>query len=155
MPTRIRVDTVPPEATHDLRRRVLRDGRPDSNVDFAQDRVDGAFHLAAYSADDPGRVIGVASFFPEDSVYRPSAVAWRLRGMAVDAGWQGRGVGAALLDHAVERLRAEGVQVLWAHGRDSAQRFYERHGWVVLGDGFTTDDTQLPHHIVLLDITST
>ena len=141
-----------PEATYELRRRVLRGGRADSNVDFPQDRVEGAFHLGAF---DDGSVIGVASFFPEPAPGRAGAKAWRLRGMAVDDGWQGRGVGTALLEDAVRRLRDAGVAVLWAHGRDSALGFYERHGWVVVGDGFVTDETHLPHHVVLFDVSST
>jgi GNAT superfamily N-acetyltransferase len=148
----MRVDTVPPEATHDLRRRVLRGGRADSDVDFPQDRAEGAFHLAAFSPDDDSTIVAVASFFPEPVPERPGARAWRLRGMAVDDAWQGRGVGTALLEDAVRRLRADGVSVLWAHGRDSALGFYERHGWAVVGDGFLTPDTQLPHHVVIFDV---
>ncbi|MBW3669234.1 MAG: GNAT family N-acetyltransferase [Actinobacteria bacterium] len=149
MPTSLRVDVVPPEATHDLRRRVLRDGRADSNVVFAEDGAPGAFHLGVFMGD---RLVGVASFSPEPTPYRPGAVAWRLRGMAVDASVQGQGAGTALLDEAVRRVRASGAWVLWANGRDSALGFYERHGWVVHGEGFVTGEVDLPHHVVVFDL---
>lgn len=146
----IRVDVVPSEATHDLRRRVLRGGRADSDVVFAEDKVPSGFHLGAF--DGAGRLVGVGSFSPEPTPYRPGAVAWRLRGMAVDESVQGQGVGTALLEEAVRRVRAAGATVLWANGRDTALGFYERHGWVVHGDGFVTGDVDLPHHVVVFDL---
>ncbi|HVF73610.1 MAG TPA: GNAT family N-acetyltransferase [Acidimicrobiales bacterium] len=147
-----RIDAVPAEATHDLRRQVLRGDRADSNVVFPEDLVDGAFHLAAFDDDV---MVGVASFLPERTPFRPGAVAWRLRGMAVDESVQGRGAGTALLDEAVARLRGLGAEVVWANGRDTALRFYERHGWQVVGDGFVTGEVHLPHHVVVYDVPST
>ena len=140
---------MPSEATYDLRRRVLRGGRADSNVVFAEDNVPSGFHLGAFVGE---RLVGVGSFAPEATPYRPGAVAWRLRGMAVDASVQGQGVGTALLEEAVRRLRELGASVLWANGRDTALGFYERHGWVVHGDGFVTGDVNLPHHVVVFDL---
>lgn len=150
MSTSLRVDVVPSEATHDLRRRVLRDGRADSNVVFVEDGAPGAFHLGVF--DGAGRLVGVGSFSPEPTPYRPGAVAWRLRGMAVDGSVQGQGVGTALLEEAVRRVRELGASVLWANGRDSALGFYQRHGWVVHGDGFVTGEVDLPHHVVVFDL---
>ncbi len=48
--------------------------------------------------------------------------------------FQGRGVGSALHDLALERLRARGVRLakLWTlEGNDSGRRFYERRGWAL------------------------
>lgn len=129
---------------------MLRDDRPDADVAFVEDTRPGAFHLGVF--DDEGRLVGIGTFFEHPCPHRPGAPAWRLRGMAVAPEVQGRGVGTALLEAAVRRFRGEGVAVLWAHGRDSALGFYERHGWVVLGDGYVTDETMLPHHDVVLDL---
>lgn len=147
----VRVEEVPVEATFDLRRLVLRDGRPDAEVRFAEDGVEGSFHLAAVE-EETGVVVGVVTLFPEASRHRPSAVRpWRLRGMAVAPDRQGQGVGSALLEAAVTRLRSRGADALWANGRDTALGFYRRHGWTVLDDAFVTDDTGLPHHVVAFD----
>lgn len=129
---------------------MLRDGRPDARVELDEDRRPEAFHLGV-RADD-GRVIAVATFFQEPCPHRPGKAAWRLRGMAVEPGLQRSGAGTLLLDTAVARLRAEGVEVVWAHGRDSALGFYERRGWRVYGEGYATDETGLPHHDVVLDL---
>jgi GNAT superfamily N-acetyltransferase len=144
------VEEVPAAATYDLRRRVLRADQADADVDFEDDRRAGAFHLGVL--DDDGRVVAVGTFFEDPCPHRPGRTSWRLRGMAVEPAVQGRGVGSALLEAAVKRLRDEAVEVLWAHGRDSALGFYERHGWQVHGEGYVTDETMLPHHDVVLDL---
>lgn len=135
------------EDTHGVRRRVLRDHRPDAGVDLPEDRLPGTVHLGVV---DDGAVVAVATVLPEPTGFRPGASAARLRGMAVEHHLQGQGVGTLLLDAVVDWARRQGHQVLWANGRDSALGFYERHGWRPVGDGFTT--MSLPHHVVVLDL---
>ena len=140
---------MPAAVTHELRRVVLRGGDPTSDVDFPQDRVEGAFHLGARSVD--GTLVGVASFSPQATEHRPDRTAYQLRGMAVLESQQGLGVGRRLLDEAARRLRDRGVQVLWANGRDSALGFYEHWGMEVVGDGFV-NPAGIPHHVVVYDL---
>ena len=147
--TGLRVVEVPAEGTHDLRRRVLRENRPDARLVFGGDAVPGAFHLAVAGAD--GTVVAVASFSPEPTPYRPGRDAWRLRGMATDPARQGQGLGRRLMAEAVARLRREGAEVLWANARDTALGFYEGIGMEVVGDSFLTE-IGIPHHVVLLDL---
>ena len=135
-------------ATHDLRRRALRDHLPDPAVEYPDDDRPGTVHLAV--EDDGGAVVAIATTFPQPTPHRPGARAARLRGMAVDPRWRGGGVGAVLLAAVVDRARADGFQVLWANARDSALGFYARHGWQVVGDGF--ESIGLPHHVVLVDL---
>lgn len=136
-------------ATHELRRRVLRDGRPDAEVTYAEDEVSDAFHLGVLDDDD--HLVAVSTWAPAPSGRRPGARAWRLRGMAVAPEVQGSGAGSLLLRSAVDRLRAAGVEVLWADGRDTALPFYERHDWVVEGEGYLSGP-EIPHHTVLRDL---
>lgn len=144
----VEVVEVPPGDTHALRRLVLRGGDPTSDVDFPEDRVEGAFHLAARRGAD---VVGVASFSPQPSPFRPGSHCFQLRGMAVDESLQRGGIGRALLDAAVKKLRERGAEVLWANGRDSAIGFYERWGMEVVGDGFV-NTRGIPHHVVIRDL---
>ena len=144
----MRVVHIGPEATHDLRRRVLRQHRPEAVVDFQGDQVEGAFHLGA--VDEAGEVVGVVSLFPEPAPHRPERRALRLRGMAVEPSVQGTGVGAALLGAAVAGARERGYEVMWANSRDTALEFYRRRGWEVVGEGF--ESVGLPHHVVVLDL---
>ena len=141
------------EDTHPLRRAVLRDHLPAGDagardVDYASDRVPGSFHLGV--RDAAGRPIAIASFTPEPSGDRPGRRAMRLLGMAVEPGTRGAGLGRAIVDAALARLRADGVEVCWANARSSALGFYERLGFSVVGDEF--ERVGLPHRIVLIEL---
>jgi GNAT superfamily N-acetyltransferase len=146
----VRVEDVPAEATHDLRRRVLRGSRPDAVVVFPEDRRAGAFHLAVRDRGDAIRA--VASFSPEPTPYRPERTAVRLRGMAVDWPFQHHGLGRLLVTTVVDRLRAVEVDVLWCNARDSAGGFYARFGFEVVGDGFVLPESGIAHHVMVLDL---
>jgi GNAT superfamily N-acetyltransferase len=143
------VERVEARECHALRRAVLRTGDAAAMVDWPEDAAPGAFHLAVR---EKATLVAVASFAPVATPLRPAARAWQLRGMAVEPARQGHGLGAALLDAALEHLRAVGAEVLWANARDSALGFYVGHGMTVEGDGFVQPDTGLPHHVVLLDL---
>ena len=143
------VEDVPAEATHDLRWRILRGSRPGATVAFPEDGRPGAFHLAVRHE---GTILAVASFSPEASPYRPRRSAVRLRGMAVDWPFQQHGLGRLLVTTVVDRLRADGVQVLWCNARDSAGGFYARLGFEVVGDGFVLAESGIAHHVMVLDL---
>ena len=146
----MRVEEVPAEATHDLRRRVLRDSRPDALVVFPEDSRPEAFHLAV--RDDNGVILAVASFSGEATPYRPGRRAVRLRGMAVDGPAQHHGLGRLLVTTVVDRLRGDGAEVLWCNARDTAARFYARLGFEIVGDGFVVPESGLPHHVMVRDL---
>ena len=136
--------------TYDLRRRVLRAGTPSDDVTFPEDSRPGTFHLGVRAPD--GSPIATATFCLAATPWRPGASAVQLRGMAVDHGAQQHGLGRTLLLAAIERVRGDGAEVLWANARDTALGFYERLGMSVVGDGYLTSDTRLPHHVVVLDL---
>lgn len=60
-----------------------------------------------------------------------------LRGMAVQPGWQGRGIADALIEAAEDELRRVGCRRVNLHTTEPlarAQRFYARHGYRLTGD---------------------
>ena len=138
----MRVVELTAEQTHALRRAVLRRADPDANVVFECDHDPATFHLGVI---ENGVVIATSTWIPAP----PSA---QLRGMAVEPSRQGEGLATGLLEGAYERLRGLGVGLLWAHARDTALSFYTRAGFTVVGDGFVTPDTGLPHHLVTLSL---
>ena len=145
----VRVEEIPAEFTHDLRRRILRGSRPDAVVGFPEDDRPAAFHLAVRRDDT---TLAVASFSVEETPYRPGSSAVRLRGMAVDGPFQRQGLGRLLVTTVVDRLRADGVDVLWCNARDSAIGFYARLGFGVVGDGFVLAESGIAHHVMVLDL---
>jgi predicted N-acetyltransferase YhbS len=136
--------------TYGLRRRVLRPDHPDSSLDYPGDQEPGAFHLGAFDDDD--RLVAVASFLPNRWDERPDTPALQLRGMAVEPGLQGGGIGRLLLEAGLTRARREGAQLVWAKGRDAVLGFYERLGWKAVGDGYLYGPAQLPHHTMVLEL---
>lgn len=133
-----------------LRHAVLRPGRAVSYSVYSEDT--DAVHIGAW---DDGTLVGCATVFP-DPWPGPSPAAepraWRLRGMAVDPDWQGKGVGGQVLAVAVQAAREAGAPLLWANGRTSAIAFYQRHGWVIAAEEFIAADTALPHFPITLDL---
>jgi GNAT superfamily N-acetyltransferase len=143
---------VAPGTTHGLRRQVLRDGRADARVTFEGDDEWETFHLAA--VDDDSTVVGVVTFLERECPGRPGVhPARQVRGMAVAEDRRGQGLGARLLAAGVERCRAEGIAVVWAHARLSAVDFYEAHGFVAEGEVYDhpVGDGTLPHRMVVVD----
>jgi GNAT superfamily N-acetyltransferase len=91
--------------------------------------------VEVFVAESDGKVVGVAGARAE----------W-LDGLYVLPGHWGHGVGRALHDHVLERLRARGSTRchLWAlEHNDRARRFYERLGWRENG---TTRVVPFPPH---------
>ncbi len=145
----MRVEDIPAEATHDLRWRILRGSRPGAPVVFPEDTRPGAFHLAVCHDD---AILAVASFSAEATPYRSGRSAIRLRGMAVDGPFQRHGLGRLLVTTVIDRLRAEGVDVLWCNARDSAMGFYARLGFEVVSDGFVLPESGIAHHVMIRDL---
>ena len=67
--------------------------------------------------------------------------AWRgqIEAVRVSGSLRGRGIGAEMIDWAVEQCRARGcgmVQLTSDKSRTAAHRFYERLGWTRSHEGF-------------------
>jgi GNAT superfamily N-acetyltransferase len=135
--------------THPLRRSVLRDNSTTAVLVFDGDDDPTTFHLGAFEGEV---LVGIATFIARPCSNRPDAKrAVQLRGMAVSPTLQSGGVGGALLRAAIDRLRDDGVDVLWANARDAALGFYQgRLGMTVGDDAFVDATTGLAHHRVWL-----
>lgn len=68
---------------------------------------------------------------------------YQLRQMAVQHEGQSLGIGSRLLGFAEGLAKADGATVLWCNARQSAQGFYEKNGFQVVGNPFTL--VGLPH----------
>ncbi len=111
-------------------------------AEFSPDRAAQQRGLAAILADpglgilliavEGGRVVAMVSLLYTVSTALGARVAL-LEDMVVDAGARGRGLGSALLEHAIAHARASGcrrITLLTDDDNAAAQRFYGRHGFV-------------------------
>lgn len=130
---------------------MLREARPDAVVVFEGDDEWETFHLAA--VDDDGATRAVATFLDRECPTRPGLhPARQVRGMAVAGDRQGTGLGAAVLAAGLERCRAEGAAVVWAHARLTAVGWYEAHGLPAEGEVYVHGDLHLPHRLVVREL---
>jgi len=130
---RVTVRRVAPEATYDLRHRILRLHEAPEDLHDPADADPRSGFFAAQT--DDGATVGTAVVFLEAPPWDPDAVgAWRLRGMATEEGWRSRGIGARVLDAVVDHAIGAGGRLLWCNARLPAVRFYERAGFVRVGE---------------------
>ena len=108
------------------------------------DEVDGrdgeAEHLLALLDGAP---VGTARMLVEGE-------AGKIGRVAVLAGARGRGIGAALIRAAVERLRERGLKVAKLGAQTHAVGFYEGLGFTAFGPVY--DDAGIPHRDMKLGL---
>lgn len=131
---RVRIDQVLP-----VRHGLLRSHQPVSKAQFPGDDNPDVGHFAAMR---DGRIVGVVSIFPEADprcTTAPSDQQWRIRGMATSPEVQGQGVGAALLQAAVDHALLADAGAIWCNARQPAIGFYARYGFLGKGPIFEID----------------
>jgi len=124
----MRIDTISAEATIDLRHRILWPNKSKSHCVVEGD--DNATHFGVFIGNE---LVGVASVFDISGLAR-------LRKFAVDNQHQGRGLGSALLSHAINVAEEEGASTFWFDARESAIEFYKRFGFIEEGAKFYKSD---------------
>jgi GNAT superfamily N-acetyltransferase len=136
------------DAARAVRLPILRPGHPPHTAMFPEDDNPRTVHLGAFDGE---QLVAVATFFPEACAARPGVPAYRLRGMATLRGWQGRGIGRALLAAGTELAEDAGARALWCHARSTARGFYEKLGFETEGEEF-----ELPvsgrHYVMIKDL---
>ena len=112
---------------------VLRDGTPSQDPRYPQDDDPDAIHLGIF---DDGSLIATSTWLDRPWPHDESHFSVQLRGMAVAKTHQSRGIGGVLLQAGIDRAGERGARYVWARARDLALRFYEQHGFDVVGDQF-------------------
>ena len=131
MPSRITCRRATVAEIMPLRHRTLRAGLPFETARFEGDEEATTRHYVVVEADE---IVVCLSLMISEWEGRP---AWQLRGMATDAGVQGRGLGRLLLDTAAADARRDAPQrIFWCNARTSAVGFYEKLGWKVRSEPF-------------------
>jgi len=126
----IRVEEITAPQAYKIRKDVLRDGIPLTEIGVFEDDV-----LAC-----------VATFMQHDSPHF-YGFQYRLRGMATHKKYQHKGLGKSILEKAEQLLSQKNVDVLWCNARVVALDFYKRSGYQIIGAEF---DVHLigPHFVM-------
>lgn len=128
-----------------LRRFVLRPMLPAISSHYAGDEDPAAIHLGAFVDLGAGReLVGVVSFLPRTEQGEVSDRVFELQAMVTLPAVRNSGVGTRLARHGISLLEDRAATRVWCNGRTPARLFYERLGFVAVGEEFFTPATG-PH----------
>jgi GNAT superfamily N-acetyltransferase len=154
------VTTITASDTHDLRRRVLRDGDPAAVVIWPRDDDAATTHYGA--KDHTGRILAIGTIYaqplPDNATERTLAHAiapahqFQFRGMASDAAVRGSGAGRAVLNALIAHAQHHTPALLWCNARVAAIGFYEKAGMRIVSERFEIAGVG-PHHVMALRLT--
>lgn len=134
------------EDTMHLRMRILRPLHPREACEYAEDNLPSTFHVGILNAD--GKVISNGTFMQQGHPHFPKAARpYRLRGMATDPAFQGKGLGRQIIMAAEDELKKRGCDLLWFNARTSAEIFYKKLGYTAIEEVFDID-TIGPHKVM-------
>ena len=113
------------ERYFELRWRVLRAPWDQPRGSERDDREDESIHLMVRDSNGEALAVG--------RLHLNSPTEAQVRFMAVDPRAQGRGLGSLILRTLEERAQEAGARTIVLNARESAQRFYDQHGYRVEG----------------------
>ncbi|OGS80951.1 MAG: GNAT family N-acetyltransferase [Flavobacteria bacterium RIFCSPLOWO2_12_FULL_31_7] len=119
--------------TFPIRSAVLRQGKPIETCFFLGDDAKETTHFGLF---DDEKLIGVASVFKVNNQNFEQNNQFQLRGMAVLNEYQGLGYGKFLLEEVSKLITNKKADILWFNARESAVKFYQNLGFLVLGNSF-------------------
>jgi len=120
------------EETLPLRSRVLRNGLAPAECYMQADQLSTTFHMGYFHNDE--RPVSILSCQLEE-LEGYEGLGYRLRGMATDFDWQGKGIGRQLLQDAITYLGNElQADYLWCNARRIAYGFYQNMGFQFLSE---------------------
>jgi ribosomal protein S18 acetylase RimI-like enzyme len=90
------------------------------------------------ACEDDGRPVGVGRG------HFNNPTEGQVRYLAVDPAYQGKGIGGQVLAELEKRLHAKGATTIVLNARETAVKFYTKHGYTVTGAAPTLFDI-IPH----------
>lgn len=136
---------ISPDDTIALRHTVLWPNAPLAHVRLPED--DEGFHFGAF-LDEESAPTAVISLFkenvpsPEENSGADESTI-RIRKLACDNSYQGRGIGTALLEHSIQYAWSKlDARFVWCDARVTALDWYSKRGLVPFGAEFWKDEVK-------------
>ncbi len=127
----IEIREISAEQTRPIRQAVLRPHQAASELVYPGDDDADSFHLGAMRGDE---VLAILSMYHQPTP--DGTPGWRIRGMASVPEVRGGGYGRMLVEVARDRAWAIERAPIWCNARASAFGFYEKLGFVIVGELF-------------------
>lgn len=126
------IKVITQQDTFPLRSVALRNGATYDQCVLPTDGAAGIFHLGLYL---DGELICIGTFLPEDYPGKGEG-GIRLRGMATEPDFAGKGFGAQLVNFAINKLQEEHANYIWCNARAAAVGFYKKLGFEIVSAEF-------------------
>jgi predicted GNAT family N-acyltransferase len=128
------IRTITPAETVTLRQLLLRPHQKPEECVYPHDNSERSFHLGAFADQQQ---VSIASFLHDSYPELPEPESqYRIRGMATLTEFRNAGIGTELLTKGLTMLKEKRALRVWCNARESAFTFYEKAGFVALGDMF-------------------
>lgn len=115
----------------------------EANRRYLEARLPTGQYLA-WLAEHGGRPVAVAGLIPFErppTGDNPAGLEGYVLNMYTEPAWRRRGLGARLLEMAIESIRARGGRRLWLKATPAGRPVYERAGFDVIGGAARPDGT--------------
>lgn len=112
------------------------------------DSFEGTFHIGAIKNDE---VVGTSTFIMDINDKFNNNTQYRLRAMATSTKVRGEGAGKQIIEFAIEKLKQKNIELLWCDARLEATGFYEKLGFITLGDIYNVPHIG-PHKLMFIEL---
>lgn len=127
------IEFIAAERVLPLRSEFLRNGlRPPEQCRFAEDDLEGAFHLGYIIDNQP---VCVCSFSP-NNLEPHGSNGFQIRGMATVPQHRKKGYGNLVVNFGVLYLKGRGLKYVWCNARRNAYGFYSGLGFEFISEEF-------------------
>jgi len=136
------VRAVDVAAVRPLRRALLRPHQRVEELVYPGDDHPETLHVGVFRHE---HMVGIATIVPRPMPGRREQRAWQVRGMAVEHGQRGYGLGGQMLEACVAHAAAHGGRLVWCNARAGSSGFYRRYGFEADGEPFELPEIG-PHY---------
>lgn len=127
------IKKITSEATYAVRQPVLRAGMPLESCIFDGDDLNTTEHFGIFEAET---LMGIISLFENNTAAFDMPNQFQIRGMAVLAQFQKRGLGEELIRYIENRVHQKNGKLIWFNARETAVGFYQKLGYAITGKAF-------------------
>jgi GNAT superfamily N-acetyltransferase len=127
------IKKISAENTFSVRNPVLRPNLPVETCRFEGDNLPSTSHFGFFVAE---KVTGIVSVFEKINEKWPNQKQIQIRGMAVLADFQKKGIGDQLLQHVIATETENKTELIWFNARENAVPFYEKLDFHIRGTAF-------------------
>jgi GNAT superfamily N-acetyltransferase len=127
------IKKISAESTFSIRNPVLRPNLPIETCRFEGDNLPSTSHFGFFIEE---KLTGIVSIFEKINENWPNQKQIQIRGMAVLADFQKKGIGDQLVQHVVANAKENKTELIWFNARKNAVSFYEKLGFHIKGAAF-------------------